>query len=100
MFKTLAIAGLIITGIFIVSGSPFYAERSNQKNVSPRELRVQKEVLEQVKEFQNFVRDTFYIEANNDNIDEKRLQKIFQKLPDGENCWVVWYLVLSASCYY
>jgi cytochrome c peroxidase len=79
MFKTLAIAGLIITGIFIVSGSPFYAERSNQKDVSLRELKVQKEVLEQVKEFQNFVRDTFNIEANNDNTDEKRLQQIFLK---------------------
>ena len=79
MFKTLAIAGLIITGIFIVGGSPFYAERSNQKNVSPRELKVQKEVLEQVKEFQNFVRDTFNIEANNDNTDEKKLQQIFLK---------------------
>lgn len=77
MFKKIGITGLIITGIFIVSGSPFYAESSHQKNFSQRERKVQKKVLEQIKAFRNYVKDTFYIEVNKDNQDEKRLQQIF-----------------------
>jgi cytochrome c peroxidase len=79
MFKKFGITGVIITGIFIVSGTPFYAGNSHQKDFSPQEQKVQKKVLEQIKAFHYFVKDTFYVEVNKDNNDEKRLQQIFLK---------------------
>jgi len=79
MFKKFGIVGVIVTGIFIVSGTPFYAENATQKDFSPREINVQEKVLEQIKAFQNYVKDTFYVEVNNDNAEEKKLQQIFLK---------------------
>lgn len=79
MLMKIGITGVIITGIFMISASTFYAENVHQKDHNRREIKIQKNILEQIKEFQDFVKDTFYVEVNKDHPDEKRLQQIFLK---------------------
>ncbi|MBS1736755.1 MAG: c-type cytochrome [Bacteroidetes bacterium] len=79
MFKTIGIISIIITGILIAGASPFYADHSSQKKTNSWELKVQKNVLEQIKAFQNFVKDSFYVEAGKSIRDEKKLQQHFLK---------------------
>lgn len=66
-------------GLFIVSFTSVNSNYTEQIPPSPREQKIQKEVLRQIVAFRDYVRDTLAFEVSKDQVDEQSLQQAFLK---------------------
>lgn len=99
MFRTLGITIVIVMGITLAGFSSFYSGPAPSKRTSTRELKIQKEVLLQIRTFQDYVRDTLLHEAANPVVDEKRLQHAFlqSRLLFKQYEWAAEYFVANLT---
>lgn len=79
MYKKIGIVALLLTGLFIVSFTSVNSNHTAQTQSSPRERKIQKEVLSQITSFHDYVKDTLLLEVSKDQIDERKVQQAFLK---------------------
>ncbi|HEY9260849.1 cytochrome-c peroxidase [Chitinophaga sp.] len=79
MDKKIGIVALLLTGLFIVSFTSVNSNHTEQTASSPRERKIQKEVLSQIVSFHDYVKDTLLLEVSKDIPDDQKIQQAFLK---------------------
>ena len=80
MFKKTGIVVLLFTGLFITSFTPFYSNHHAERTqATPRERKIQKEVLCQIVSFRDYVKDTLFFEVGKDPVDAQKVRQAFLK---------------------
>lgn len=79
MFKKVGIVALLFTAVFVTSFSSVDSNYAPQTPVSARERKVQKQVLNQMLSFHNYVKDTLFFEVNKEHADEHKIKQAFLK---------------------
>ena len=80
MFKKTGIVVLLFTGLFITSFTPFYSNHHAERTqATPRERKIQKEVLRQIVSFRDYVKDTLFFEVGKDPVDAQKVRQAFLK---------------------
>lgn len=79
MYKKVGIVAFLFTGLFIVGFTSVNSNYTAQTQSSLREQKIQKEVLNQLTSFQDYLKDTLLFEISKDKIDEQRVQQAFLK---------------------
>ncbi len=79
MYKKVGIVAFLFTGLFIVGFTSVNSNYAEQTQSSLREQKIQKEALNQLTSFQDYVKDSLLFEVSKDKIDEQRVQQVFLK---------------------
>ncbi|ANH80906.1 cytochrome C peroxidase [Niabella ginsenosidivorans] len=77
MHKKMWIVAILFTGLFIASFTPFYTDHGAQTKSRKRELSIQKKVFSQIVTFHDYVKDSFFSDIRNGNIDTQRVRQAF-----------------------
>lgn len=79
MLKKVGIVALLFTAVFVTSFSSVDSSYAPQTPASARERKVQKQVLNQMLSFHNYVKDTLFFEVNKEHADEHKIKQAFLK---------------------
>jgi cytochrome c peroxidase len=79
MYKKIGIVALLLTGLFIVSFTSVHSNHTAQTPSSPRERKIQEEVLSQIVSFHDYVKDSLLLEVSKDKVDGQKVQQAFLK---------------------
>jgi len=79
MFKKVGIVALLFTAVFVTSFSSVDSSYVPLTPISARERKVQKQVLNQILSFRNYVKDTLFFELNKEHADENKIKQSFLK---------------------
>ncbi|MEJ2903460.1 cytochrome-c peroxidase [Pedobacter panaciterrae] len=79
MYKKIGIVAILFTVLLIVSFTSVNSNKTEQIPASARERKIQKEVLSQIVSFQEYVKDTLFIEVSKEKVDAHRVQQAFLK---------------------
>ena len=79
MHKMIGIVVFLFTGLFIVSFTSVNSNHTEQTPSGPRERKIQKEVLNQIVSFHDYVKDTLFFEVSKDKVDGQSVRQAFLK---------------------